>query len=302
MLVRSCGLAVALSLLVPSVALAQRKGEFPVKYVDRPLTLPKKILSIDAHVGVTHFENEGANLGAINAVPIDLGAAIGLTDDVTLYTQPLTLLIGRVDSAFPDTHVTDVYYGTFKLGGTFRFFHNEVVEIGARAEFGATGSLDMLHLTGGVPLVVHAGHVVRLETGFYISGFFPVGRAGQYFAFPNGADPDGGIATIGSSLPELTPIPAPGIPVNVTFQIAEPFFLGLDTGFGLGSFHTRSSDDLAFMPLGLHVGGTVSSRNKPVADIVGKFQWPWFLLGTDDDPPLPNLWELGLTADFFISL
>ena len=87
MLARSFGLAIALSVLLPSVAYAQRKGAFPVKYVDRPLTLPKKILEIEAHVGVTHYELEGLNVGAINAVPIDLGAAMDpdlRQDDVTL--------------------------------------------------------------------------------------------------------------------------------------------------------------------------------------------------------------------------
>ncbi|MFO0613606.1 MAG: hypothetical protein U0414_13500 [Polyangiaceae bacterium] len=304
MLVRWCSIAVALSALVPAAALAQHKGDFPVKYVDRPLTLPKKMLSPEFHVGVDHFEPEGINGTAINSVPIDAGLSYGVIDDVTLYTQPLTLLIGRTDVTVfgVNNHTTHVYYGLFRLGGTFRFFHNDVVEIGGRAEFGASGALDMLHLTGGIPLVVHAGHVVRFETGFFVSGFFPVGNAGQYLLFPHGSKADGGIATMSGSLGNLVPIPGPGIPLNLTVQLAEPVFLGLDTGFGLGSFHTTNSDDAAFAPLGFHLGGTISSHAKPVADIVGKFSFPAFLVGTDDDPPQPNLWELGLTADLFLPL
>lgn len=294
--------ALALSVFPASEALAQKKGDLPVRWVDRPITLPKKTLSPEFHVGVTHYEPEGVNGLAVNAVPIDLGVSYGITDDVTVYAQPLTLLIGRVDTTVLgfSTHDTKVYYGTFRLGGKFRFFHNDLIEVGAKAEFGAVGSLDMLHLTGGVPFVLHAGHVVRFETGFYVSGYFPVDRA---YALYNRDEPDGGIATIGSAIPQGTLVPAPGIPLKVSFQVADPFFLGLDTGFGLASFKWRgSSDDTTFAPLGFHAGGTIASGKKPLVDIIGNFQFPTFLFGADNEPPLTQLWELGLTADLFIGL
>ena len=162
------GAALALTSLPGSVALAQRKGDLPVRFVDRPLTLPKRVLSPEFHVGVTHFEIENVDGQAVNAVPIDLGAAFGVTDDITVYAQPLTLLIGRTDTNVLGfaTHQTDVYYGTFRLGADFRFFHNDLIEIGAKAEFGAMGALDQLHLTAGVPFgtpgstnVIHVAHL-----------------------------------------------------------------------------------------------------------------------------------------------
>lgn len=295
--------ALALSVFPASEALAQRKGDLPVRWVDRPLTLPKKILSPEFHVGLTHYELQNVAGFAINAVPIDLGVSYGVTDDVTIYVQPTTLLIGRTDTTVLgfSTHNTEVYYGTFRLGGDFRFFHNELVEVGGKAEFGAVGSLDLLHLTGGVPLVLHAGHVVRFETGFYVSGYFPVKRG--YGLFNTGNDPDGGLATVGSAVPRTSLVPAPGIPLKLSVQVADPFFLGLDTGFGFASFTAPgSADNPTFAPLGFHVGGTIESKKKPLVDIVGNFQFPTFLLGADDEPPVTQLWELGLTVDLFVGL
>lgn len=277
------------AMAVASTASAD-ESKLPLRYTDRPLTLPKMTLAPEFGLALDHFETPffGASL-AVNAVGLNLGAAFGVIDDLTVDITPLTMLIGRSDAG--NTSQTKVFYGTFRLGATYRFLHTEVADIGARAEFGATGANDTIHLTGMIPVLLRLGHIVRIDTGFAFSGFFPT----------KGGKVDGGMGTVGAAVPGVASLgEGAGIPVNVTFQIADPFFAGLDTGFGIASFRGTVSDN-CFMPLGFHAGGTIGG-DKPLADITGSFSFPYFLVGADSKPPFSNLWQVGLDARAYFQL
>jgi hypothetical protein len=187
--------------------------KLPVRYVDRPLTLPKLVLSPALGSSLGH----GDEL-AVNTVGLDLGAAIGLTDDLSVDVTPLTMRIVRTD--FGGAPQTEVAYGTLRLGATYRFFHAAPVDLGARVEAGLTDSIEtddfLFHLTGQVPVRLRLGHVVRIDTGVAITGLFTT----------SGGDPDAAMATW-AGLPFGI---GPGIPVLVAFQIVDPLFVGLDTG------------------------------------------------------------------------
>ena len=93
-------------------------SKFPAAYAERPLTLPKLMLSPQLGVGLSHLEF-ATPLGnvAANAVGLDVGASLGITDDLTVYLVPLTMLIATYTNVFPNK----VYYGTFRAGATYRF-------------------------------------------------------------------------------------------------------------------------------------------------------------------------------------
>jgi hypothetical protein len=282
--------SLCLLLGAPSVALAQgtppepepptaKKSELPVPYVERPLTLPEMTLAPHVAAGFTRFD---AGFGALNLINLDAGASFGILDDLTVYAQPLSMLIGAGDGG------SRVWYGTFRLGAIYRFLSTDVVDIGGQFEFGATGVSDTIHLTGKLPVLLRLADVVRIDTGLAISGYFPID-----------GDAGGGIVAVGSGGQPLGPTGA-GIPVSASFQLADPFFLGLDTGFGIASF--EFPDDTLFMPLGAHVGGTIASGDRPLVDLVGRFNFPTFLLSSDPEPPATEVWQVGLDARAYIDL
>jgi hypothetical protein len=265
----------------------------PVRYVDRGLTLPALTLSPSFDVGVTHSEIGSFTL---NQVPVDLGASLGVVDDLQVDLVPATLQIVRADVGGASD--TKVFYGTFKLGATYRFFDSDVVELGGRFEFGATGLDDTVHMTASVPVRIHAGNVVRIDTGLALSMIIPT----------KGGSVDGGLVGAGHPSP-LYALMGPGIPFDVTFQLGDHAFVGLDLGFGLASFSgeanpdgSTSVDRSAFGSLGAHLGGTISDgAERPVADIAGVFDFPAFVFA-EDRPPLQQVWYAGLDTRLYFQL
>jgi hypothetical protein len=260
-----------------------KKSALPVPYVERPLTLPEMTLSPHFSGGLTHVEFGGLGGGAVNLINLDAGASFGILDDLTVYAQPLTMLIGVADGG------SEVWYGTFRLGAIYRFLSTEVVDIGGQFEFGATGASDTIHLTGKLPVLLRFADLVRIDTGLALSGYFST----------QGGGAAGGLAQIGTGSTPLGPNGA-GIPVSVSFQLAEPVFLGLDTGFGIADF--EDAGDSMFMPLGAHVGGTIASDDRPIVDLVGRFNFPAFLVSGDPEPPLTEIWQVGLDARAYFDL
>jgi len=283
----------------PAPVTSDGDSEFPRAYVDRPLTLRKFMLSPEFSLPITHLSLGG--LGDINAVGLNLGAAFGIINDLTVDVTPLTLLIVSGSGAVGNS-TTKVYYGTFRLGATYRFIgkdaaalKSDVVEMGARVEFGATGANDTIHLGWGLPIIIHAGHIFRLDTGIFFTALFPTNGATT-----GTTDPDIAMASVGSTAPSLALGFPPGIPIDITLG-NDFIFGGVDTGFGIGSFR-GSVDKNAFMPLGFHFGGTIPSNNKPLLDLVGNFGFPLFLLGSNNKLPTTQVWQVGLDARAYFQL
>ncbi|MFO0554154.1 MAG: hypothetical protein U0271_37585 [Polyangiaceae bacterium] len=277
-----------LSVFSGRVAQAEPEHEgLPMSVVDRPLTLPAMTLAPTFQFDVTHLE---IDIISSNAVGMSLGASFGVLDDLEVYLMPFTLLIVDVDAGVFGSD-TKTYYGTFRLGGTYRFFHEDVAELGARVEFGATGFNDDIHLTWGMPVLLRAPNILRLSTGLFFTAFLPT----------DGGRADIGIAAVSESAPVLLAAVGPGIPATLDFRVLDEFFLGLDTGFGVASFR-GNVDQNCFMPLGFHAGGTIPIDNKPTVDLLGAFSFPYFLVGADNEPPLTNIWTVGLTARAYIPL
>jgi hypothetical protein len=276
---------------------ARERTELPMRFVDRPLTLPKFVLAPHFLFDITHEE---AGDIALNAFGLTAGAAFGIFDDLEVYCDPLSLLIAREDAGgLFGGNATKTYYGTFRLGATYRFVKANVAEVGARLEFGATGAIDLIHLTWGVPVILRAPHVLRFMTGLFFSGLFPTQQVVGVVGVSR--DPDIAMAAVGESAPVFLLPAGPGIPAILDFQIADPVFAGLDTGFGILSFRGDVASN-CFMPLGWHIGGTIPSDGKPLVDLIGAFAFPLFLLGADGEPPATQLWTVGLSARAYIPL
>ena len=295
--------AAGLALGIASTAFAapSDSSDFPPAYVERPLTLPKLMLSPEFSLPIIHAESAGSpafGSATANLVGLNLGAALGITDDFQIDTTPLSLLIADVSVPVFGSQ-TKVYYGTFHLGAMYRFVgrnaqlaKSDVAEVGARIEFGASGLNDTIHLTWGIPVILHFAKLVRIDTGLFFTGAFPVKGTAQN---------DIGMGSVGSTPAILGAVEPPGIPVSVTLG-NDFIFGGVDLGFGIASFRGSDISRNCYMPLGFHLGGTIPKDQKPLIDITGNFTFPYFLIGADANPPTSRLWMVGLDAKGYFQL
>ena len=226
----------------------RRTGEAAFAYVERPLTLPEMALSPQLDAAIARAE-----LGRVSAtaVQMELAASFGITDDLMVEARPLGFITGDVD--------TD--YTRFQLGATYRFLDGPV-EIGGRFRFQIDSNAN-LALNPGIAVRIHAGNVARIDTGLNFTGVVPTGSG----------DPVAGLGGIVTDF--LKPAEA-GIPLDVSFQVVDPVFVGLSTGFAILTL--EEAGDTSFMPLGFFAGGTVPGDDGPLADIGASFGFPLFII------------------------
>ncbi len=291
-------LAVALALLIETAALAAPPAPpptlapapsvYPAAFVDRPLTLAARTLS--PYFAGRYAHAEGFEITLDDGL-FDLGVAWGVTDDVTLYVQPASIVVEHGDSFFGTTY-TRAHFGTARLGGVFRIAHGKNVEFGFRGELGGIGKEPAIHVTAGLPLVIHttAPGALRFETGLFGSASLPI--ADSQFDHDG---PDGGITAVRHALPgfPLRFIPDPGIPARLTVQLATPFSITAGSGLSVYSFAFGNVS----VPLDAVLRFTIPRRDgSPVADLeLGAGLPMLYPLGTD-------IVEAGLQARLFLPL
>lgn len=180
----------------------------------------------------------------------------------------------------------------------FRAIRTAGFELGLEPAFGVRAdALDpktqvLLRPALSAPIYVRAGNIFRFETGLTMTVDAPT----------DGDSP----ASVGFARYGVDPTFAlPGIPAGFTFQPYKSVFLGFGTGYGvrtlrhpLGTEGARTS----FMSLDAHLGGTVSLEGRPLLDVIGRFAFPYFLVGADPDPPATHVWQVGITAQTFVPL
>lgn len=251
-------------------------AELPVAFVERPLTLPGVTLAPRVGFSAQHVDlGDGGGLFDLSytAFLLEAGLDVGIVDDFMVEVTPLSLVFGDVE--------TD--YGAFRLGAVFRFLDLSAVEMAARFRFFLDSGKNIV-LNPGIPMRIHGGDIVRVDTGINVGVFVP--DEGDVFA---------GFATASP----LLLLNSAGIPLDVTFQIADPAFVGASTGFGLATFE---DSDSIFIPLGFRAGGTIPGDSGPIGDISAAFSFPAFGLPAAEDPVVTEIWNLSFGAQFFIGL
>jgi hypothetical protein len=240
----------------------------PVRYVERPLTLPHMVLRPEADLSVLHISIEDP-VDDVNAVGLSLGASIGLFDDLEL---GITLLPIRLSPDFD--------FGNIPLYGRYRFLDGPV-ELGAELAL-LIPTDNLFGLTPGVPVRFHGGDVVSVDTGVY----FPL-------ATSVGGEFDTG-TTFGLS-----------IPVEVNVQIIDMIFAGIATGFNVqfvtGSDFIDIADTISF-PLLIQAGFTLPSDQGPMLDISANFGFPFLIEPGADDKLISEVFVFSVSGKFHIFL
>lgn len=275
----SLGLTLVALSLASSSALAD---DLPLPYTSRPLTLPARMISPEFSSSLVHLQDFLVE-GGSNALGLNLGASYGIVDELTVYAHPLTMSIDTSTRADPV-----VRYGGLRLGGVVRFLHTDTVDVGAQLELGVVGDFRTLYVTSAIPVLFRLGHVVRVDTGVAFTLVFPTTSGGQVV---------GALATVGPG-----PLASAGVPIVLSLQAGDWVFVGVSTGFGIASLSERRISDWTFSPLGIFVGGTITTNKQPLADLTASFSFPFFLLGGAGDLPVTQAWMAGVKARFYFQL
>jgi hypothetical protein len=280
------------TLLVSSMpALASAAEDHPWAYSLRPMTLPAMTLAPEAGFNVNHYAFGPAEL---NQFSWTAGASFGILDDLSVELIPLGFYhqVMSVDFGDFSDSDTDTDYHYMLAGATYRFLDGDV-DLGTRFRF-AVDSWANIYLNPSF-LVRLKTEVVRLDTGVE----FAVVIRDQSTVYSN-SDVMVGLQGFGQWLNT----PRAGIPVELAFQIVDPFYLALNTGLGVGDFTADDAGDTVFMPLGWGAGGTIPyDDDQPMVDIAAGFSFPLFLIGAaEEDLPIEEFWQVGLKATGFIYL
>lgn len=223
-------------------AVAQVEAQsLPLRYISRPLTLPKLTVRIDAE----QWQHVIEPRAIANTAGVNFGAAVGITDnaEIAVLAAPM-----RLAPAF--------YYGNPELQFRYRFISG-VFELGVHGSgelpVKARGSSRV-----GVPMRVHGGDVVRIDFGPYFWTDF------DYFAFQFPVEAAFQITNNWFLGLET------GVRVNPTRRDAD----GRDRGpFGPWVGYTPT-DSLAhrngtFVPLGFFVGYSAGARRAGIDLMLG---------------------------------
>lgn len=89
-----------------------------------------------------------------------------------------------------------------------------------------------------------------------------------------------------------------GIPLVISFNLGDHFFLGASTGIAILDF---SRADWSFvMPLGVLAGFTVEGSKGPLLDVGGSFGFPYFLTPGLSNAISTEFWSVGLTGRLYL--
>lgn len=251
---------------------------FPVRYAERPLTLPALMLRPDFDLLLRHQPTFTSMTGPIEPDPffgIALGAGFGIADDVEVGAQLVPVSFSPVTRFSRPPDITGLPW----LYGRFRFL-TEPFELGAEARIylpvPSTNSPDArINADFGTDIALlarfHVSEMVRLD-------------AQIFFRVALQKDPQEWAAGL-------------GVPVALVVSPVEFIFAGVEIAPLIDRF------DALVVPVTLFVGGTVALDSAPLLDIIGRFGLPSFIRvretegGVYGDP-----WELGVNVRAYLQL
>jgi hypothetical protein len=274
-----------LALLSPAAARADGydapNGSQPIPYAARGLTLPALTLAPQVSGTLDKLSTTTAaatfsqvpNPKTLN-VSLAVGASMGIVENIE---------IGAV--ALPLQVLPSVSYGDPSVHGTFRF---------VKGAFELAGYINTIFIT-------HQGAVsdVTLPVLNQSAGvLFNPGLLSRIHLGGRGKLDIG--ATVPIQLGSAVHDVGLNIPVELAFNLADFFYLGADTGFGIAN--VKSPGLNSYVPLGLLAGFTISGDDKPVVDLGALFRWPQFANPGKDQTFDTTDFQVGVSASVYIYL
>ncbi|MEZ4298695.1 MAG: hypothetical protein R3B70_27340 [Polyangiaceae bacterium] len=263
-------LAPAVVLLAAAPALAQDGGaqQYPVAYVDRPLTLPSLGVSPDVTFDATQIVQDpnAAERTLQTNLAFAGGLTFGILDDLEVRAS-----IGTI------RFVPDFQYLEPKLGLTFRFVGAESFNMGIRAE---TTALTLpgeagVRVEASLPFLVRLGSSARIDLAPGAPVTFQEKKA----------------VTVGLN-----------VPVAFAFQVVEVLHIGARTSATILDFSDPGQN--LVIPLGFFLGLSLGSE-RPIVEIDPYFTWNEFSrpgAKFDNDKVNIEKFSAGATARLYLYL
>ncbi len=254
--------------------------EYPVSYVERPLTLPKLTLAPQLELDVDRIPlsatvgTGGAVLKASGTVAagMQIGAAFGITNDLEVGAIVLPVMftpVGGYGGPFVGEEGT---VGEPTIYGTYRFLNREAFDLGVRLRVQflvpISGSGAGAIIEPSVPFLLHIGKKLRFDAEVGLPIEAVSGHAGV------GLD----------------------VPLRLAFDIIEPLHVGVSTGLVVDDF--TDAGTTTRIPLGVFFGYAVGEK-RPIVDIDPFFSFFQFITpggGPLGDTVNPGLFVAGVSA------
>ena len=168
------------------------------------------------------------------------------------------------------------------VGATFRLLRGDL-ELGVSldASLITVQQLSGVVITPGVPVRLHLGKQLRLDTG----AFLAITRASIDL---------GGNLSASLNSTGLT------IPVSVLYDIIEPVHVGVNTGFGIADF--SNVGESAAIPLGIFAGYAIKGPNGPLLDIDPFFTFPALVTPGASQATQTGVYAVGVNVGGFLYL
>ena len=234
------------------------EGRLPLAAAERPLTLPRMVLSPELDVDLTHVANDGSYVNAT------LLASFGITDDFTVRAAVAPLqLTGANGQGFHYGQSTENLGPS--VGATYRFVRGHV-EVGASLDLGlpTLANTSGVFFTPAVPVRIHIGKKLRLDTGVAV----PIASITRSATVV--------VPSLGPvSQSHTTTTEGINIPFSALYDITEPIHVGAATAFSIGDVNDVSHSTL--IPFTVFAGYALGGKDGPILDIDPFFQLPFAL-------------------------
>jgi hypothetical protein len=273
-----------LALLSPVAAHAEvydaPNGSQPIPYTARGLTLPALTLApqVSGTLDKLSLTTAKATLTQVPSDPKTLNVALAVGASMGILAN---IEVGAV--VVPLQVLPDVAYGDPSVHGTFRFVRGAFELAGyINTTFithqGVVSDVTLPVLNQSAGVVFNPGLLSRIHMG---------GRAKLDIG-----------ATVPIQLGSAVHDIGLNIPVELAFNLADFFYLGADTGFGIANVKSPAIN--SYVPLGLLAGFTISGDDKPVVDIGALFRWPQFANPGKDQTIDTADFQAGVSAAAYI--
>ncbi len=264
-------LAIALAAPDARAQAEPAESEYPLSFVERPLTLSRLTLAPELEFEVAR-NPDGAG---VTPVGINLGATFGITRNIEVgaFFLPLTFTpkFSYGNPVEPESNL--------QVFSTFRFLNVRAFEMGARlrAYFITTGGAGA-QIVPSIPLLIHLGRVGRIDAEVEV----PITVRGS-------STSNGTVVASGT-------VAGLNVPISIAFDIIEPLHVGLSTGVQVEDF--SAAKDTLVVPLGFFAGFAIGGK-RPYLDIDGFFQWGQFIApaAADNSTTGPGLGKIN-AGDF----
>jgi hypothetical protein len=251
---------------------------FPVRFAERPLTLPALMLRPDFDLLLRHQPTFTSMTGPIEPDPffgIAFGAGFGILDDLEVGAQLVPISFSPVTRFGRPPEITGLpwFYGRsrfltepFELGAEARIYlpvpEGDRPDATINADFGA----DVAVLAR-----FHLSDMVRLDASVFL----------RFALLANPEEAAFGL----------------GFPIELAVSPVEFIFAGVGVAPLIDRF------EAFVLPVTLFVGGTIEVDGAPLFDITGRFGLPLFIVARETDGGVSgDPWELGVTARGYFQL